>query len=86
MHARSEEVDRHERGLAEGLAFRVPPVGTVASQSHPNWDDCASQPRFRLPDIVASQIMRRFSTITQRRTRVKVFGVVIPSPVVVATE
>jgi hypothetical protein len=30
--------------------------------------------------------MRRLSTITQRRVRVNVSGVVIPSPVVVAIE
>ncbi len=32
------------------------------------------------------QIIRRFSTRTQRRMRVKVLGVVMPSPVVVAME
>ena len=36
--------------------------------------------------LVSLQMMRRFSTSTQRRTRVKVLGVVIPSPVVVAME
>jgi hypothetical protein len=30
--------------------------------------------------------MRRLSTITQRRVRVNVFGLVMPSPVVVAIE
>ena len=36
--------------------------------------------------VLSLQMILRFSTRTQRRTRVKVLGVVMPSPVVVAME
>ena len=90
----------NRRRLAAIVEASGTPSGRTAGAPAPSngWHTSSRQPRSEgwqwlltawpttRAGIMVAQTMRRFSTITQRRMRVNVFGVVTPSPVVVAIE
>jgi len=86
VEPRAEQIDCHERRADRRSVI----TGLLAKQQSFAQNRWMGVTAHRMADYLGGdhspQMMRRFSTITQRRTRVKVLGVVMPSPVVVAIE